>query len=39
MNSPERNLTHEQFINTAIEAINTEKAALALLTEHCHYLK
>ncbi|WP_201551057.1 KpsF/GutQ family sugar-phosphate isomerase [Psychrobacter sp. DD43] len=33
MNSPERNLTHEQFISTAIDAINTEKAALALLTE------
>lgn len=26
-------LTHEQFITTAIDAINTEKAALALLTE------
>jgi len=33
MNNPERNLTHEQFISTAIEAINTEKAALALLIE------
>lgn len=26
-------LTHDQFISTAIDAINTEKAALALLTE------
>ena len=26
-------LTHEQFITTAIDAINTEKAALSLLTE------
>ena len=33
MNNPERNLTHEQFISTAIDAINTEKAALALLVE------
>ena len=33
MNSGNSHLTHEQFIATAIEAINTEKAALALLTE------
>lgn len=33
MNSGKSHLTHEQFITTAIEAINTEKAALALLTE------
>ena len=33
MNSGKSHLTHEQFIATAIEAINTEKAALALLTE------
>lgn len=33
MNIPERNLTHEQFISTAIDAINTEKSALALLIE------
>jgi arabinose-5-phosphate isomerase len=33
MNTPERNLTYEQFISTAIDAINTEKAALALLIE------
>lgn len=33
MNSDKSHLTHEQFITTAIEAINTEKAALALLTE------
>lgn len=33
MNSGKSHLTHEQFIATAIEAINTEKTALALLTE------
>ncbi|MGP4787535.1 KpsF/GutQ family sugar-phosphate isomerase [Psychrobacter sp. 1Y11] len=33
MNSGKSHLTHEQFIATAIEAINTEKSALALLTE------
>lgn len=33
MNNRAKNLTHEQFISTAIDAINTEKAALALLTE------
>ena len=33
MSNSARNLTHQQFITTAIEAINTEKAALALLTE------
>ncbi|MGI9339836.1 MAG: SIS domain-containing protein, partial [Psychrobacter sp.] len=33
MNSGKSHLTHEQFIATAIEAINTEKAALSLLTE------
>jgi arabinose-5-phosphate isomerase len=33
MNSGHSHLTHEQFIATAIEAINTEKTALALLTE------
>ncbi|WP_201525965.1 MULTISPECIES: KpsF/GutQ family sugar-phosphate isomerase [Psychrobacter] len=33
MNNNPRSLTHEQFISTAIDAINTEKAALALLTE------
>ncbi len=33
MNSGKSHLTHEQFIATAIEAINTEKAALTLLTE------
>ncbi|WP_201595299.1 KpsF/GutQ family sugar-phosphate isomerase [Psychrobacter fulvigenes] len=33
MNNRAENLTHEQFISTAIDAINTEKAALALLTE------
>lgn len=30
---PHKVLSHEQFIATAIEAINTEKAALALLAE------
>ncbi|WP_201583616.1 KpsF/GutQ family sugar-phosphate isomerase [Psychrobacter jeotgali] len=33
MNNNPSHLTHEQFIATAIEAINTEKSALALLTE------
>ena len=33
MNSSESHLTHQQFIATAIEAINTEIAALTLLTE------
>lgn len=33
MSNPHRNLTHQQFISTAIEAIHTEMAALALLTE------
>lgn len=33
MNNRAKDLTHEQFITTAIDAINTEKAALALLTE------
>ncbi|MBO1530209.1 KpsF/GutQ family sugar-phosphate isomerase [Psychrobacter sp. F1192] len=33
MDNRAKNLTHEQFINAAIEAINTEKSALALLTE------
>ncbi|MDN3399008.1 KpsF/GutQ family sugar-phosphate isomerase [Psychrobacter sp. APC 3426] len=33
MSNTPRNLTHEQFISTAIEAINTEISALALLTE------
>lgn len=33
MSNPHRNLTHQQFISTAIEAIHTEIAALALLTE------
>ena len=33
MNSGKSHLTHEQFIATAIEAINTEKTALALLVE------
>ena len=33
MNNCNRPLTHEQFITTAIAAINTEKAALELLTE------
>ena len=33
MNSGHSHLTHEQFIATAIEAINTEKTALALLVE------
>jgi len=33
MNSGKSHLTHEQFIATAIEAIDTEKTALALLTE------
>jgi arabinose-5-phosphate isomerase len=33
MNRGKSHLTHEQFIATAIEAINTEKTALALLTE------
>lgn len=33
MNSGKSHLTHEQFIATAIEAINTEMSALALLTE------
>lgn len=33
MSDTKKNLTHEQFITTAIEAINTEISALALLTE------
>ncbi len=33
MNSSKSYLNHEQFIATAIEAINTEKAALSLLAE------
>lgn len=33
MSKTPRNLTHEQFISTAIDAITTEKAALALLIE------
>ncbi|TXD98015.1 KpsF/GutQ family sugar-phosphate isomerase [Psychrobacter frigidicola] len=33
MSNNPRSLTHEQFIINAIDAINTEKAALALLTE------
>lgn len=33
MSSPISNLTHEQFITTAIDAIHTEQAALELLTE------
>ena len=33
MSDTKNNLTHEQFITTAIEAINTEISALALLTE------
>lgn len=33
MSNHSSSLTHEQFISRAIEAINTEKAALALLTE------
>ena len=33
MNNCTNNLTHAEFISTAIDAINTEKAALALLTE------
>ena len=33
MSNPQRNLTHQQFISTAIEAIHTEMAALELLTE------
>ena len=33
MSDTKNNLTHQQFITTAIEAINTEISALALLTE------
>ena len=33
MNNSQTNLTHKQFISTAVEAINTEMSALALLTE------
>ena len=33
MSQPNRSLSHEQYITTAIEAINTERAALSLLTE------
>jgi arabinose-5-phosphate isomerase len=33
MSNTQINVTHEQFISTAIEAINTEIAALSLLTE------
>ena len=33
MSNHPHSLTHEQFITRAIEAINTERAALALLTE------
>jgi len=33
MSNPHRNLTHQQFISTAIEAIHTEMTALELLTE------
>lgn len=33
MNNPAQNLSHQQFITTAIDAINTEKAALTLLAE------
>ena len=33
MSDTKTDLTHEQFITTAIEAINTEISALALLTE------
>ncbi len=33
MSQPKRSLSHEQYITTAIEAINTERAALTLLTE------
>ena len=33
MKHSESALSHEQFIHTAIDAINTEKAALTLLTE------
>lgn len=33
INNKSNDLTHQQFIKTAIEAINTEKAALTLLTE------
>ncbi|AMN49459.1 KpsF/GutQ family sugar-phosphate isomerase [Psychrobacter sp. P2G3] len=33
MSNCAKNLTHAQFITTAIDAINTEMAALALLTE------
>ncbi|GAA0313256.1 KpsF/GutQ family sugar-phosphate isomerase [Psychrobacter aestuarii] len=33
MKQSEQTLSHEQFIRTAIDAINTEKAALTLLTE------
>lgn len=33
MSNTQINLTHEQFISKAIEAINTEISALALLTE------
>lgn len=33
MNNTQINLTHQQFITTAIEAINTEISALVLLTE------
>lgn len=33
MNNPVQDLSHQQFITTAIDAINTEKAALTLLAE------
>lgn len=33
MNNPTQDLSHQQFITTAIDAINTEKAALTLLAE------
>ena len=33
MSQAKRSLSHEQYITTAIEAINTERAALTLLTE------
>lgn len=33
MSHPNRSLSHNQYITTAIDAINTERAALTLLTE------
>ena len=33
MNNNQSNLTHEQFISTAVDAVNTEISALTLLTE------